>query len=325
MPTTRVAIVATEGFSTFHLSVPLILFGETGAETQLFTRLLCAERPGLVWSKDGTAVKADYDFAALESADIVVVPFWKDIDERPSSLLLTSLINARNNGATLVGLCLGTFVLAHAGLLDGLRASTHWEFEALFQQRFPKVQLDVNVLYVEDDRILTSAGTAAALDCCLYVIRQRFGARVANQIARRMVTPPHRDGGQVQYIAQRVPHRTSDSRINTLLDYLQQHIHESHDIDALAARVSMSRRTLTRHFHKSTGMSVGEWLGKERIARSQELLETTDLPIERVSEQVGFQSAITFRQTFRQKLGVSPVEWRKTFRGTSPQEFTISD
>jgi len=318
MSTTRVAIVATEGFSTFHLSVPLILFGETAGETPLFTRLICADKPGLVWSKDGTAVKAEYGVEALENADIVVVPFWNNIDQRPSAGLLTSLINARQNGATLVGLCLGTFVLAHAGLLDGRRASTHWEFEALFQQRFPQVRLDVNVLYVEDDRIITSAGTAAALDCCLYVIRQRFGARVANHIARRMVTPPYREGGQVQYIARRVPHNTTDSRINTLLDFLQQHVHESHDIDALAQRVSMSRRTLTRHFQASTGMSPGEWISRERIHRSQELLETTDLSVERVAEQVGFQSAITFRQTFRHKLGVSPVEWRKTFRGTMP-------
>ncbi|RBP66618.1 hypothetical protein BHG07_02280 [Brenneria salicis ATCC 15712 = DSM 30166] len=128
-----------------------------------------------MWSRDGTAVKAEYGFEALESADIVVVPFWEDIDERPSPRLMASLVNARQNGATLVGLCLGTFVLAHAGLLDGLRASTHWEFERIFQQRFPRVHLDVNVLYVEDDRIITSADTAAALDCCLYVIRQRFG------------------------------------------------------------------------------------------------------------------------------------------------------
>lgn len=320
MPTTRVAIVATEGFSTFHLSVPLILFGETGAETQLFTRLLCAQEPGLVWSKDGTAVKAEYGFEALESADIVVVPFWENIDERPSAHLMDALIKARKNGATLVGLCLGTFVLAHAGLLDGLRASTHWEFEALFQQRFPKVHLDVNVLYVEDSGIITSAGTAAALDCCLYVIRQRFGARVANHIARRMVTPPYREGGQVQYIAQRAPHTTTDSRINSLLDYLQKNIHESHEIDSLAEQVSMSRRTLTRHFQKSTGMSVGEWISRERIHRSQELLETTDLSVERVAEQVGFQSAVTFRQSFRQKLGVSPVEWRKTFRGSASAE-----
>jgi len=320
MSTTRVAIVATEGYSTFHLSVPLILFGETGDETSLFSRLICAEEPGLVWSKDGTAVKAEYGFEALESADIVVVPFWENIDRCPSAGLLTSLVNARQNGATLVGLCLGTFVLAHAGLLDGRRASTHWQFEAVFQQRFPQVRLDVNVLYVEDDRMITSAGTAAALDCCLYVIRQRFGAQVANHIARRMVTPPYREGGQVQYIERQVPHNTTDSRINTLLDFLQQHVHESHDIDALAQRVSMSRRTLTRHFQTSTGMSIGEWISRERIHRSQELLETTDLAIERVSEQVGFQSAVTFRQTFRQKLGVSPVEWRKTFRGTMPAD-----
>ena len=315
MSTTSVAIVASEAFSTFHFSVPLILFGNSVTETPRFTRYICAETPGLVWSKEGTAVQADSDFSTLAECDIVIVPFWRHVDEKPSPALLEALIRAHQNGATLVGLCLGTFALAYAGLLDNRRAVTHWEFEKAFERLFPRAQLDVNVLYTDDDGIITSAGTAAALDCCLYVIRQRFGARVANQIARRMVTPPHREGGQAQYIEQVVTHRTGDTRINQLLAYLQDNLQQPHQIDTLAERVAMSRRTLTRHFQKETGMTIGEWITTERLRRSQTQLESSALSIEQVAEQSGFQSSITFRQIFREKLGVSPVEWRKTFQG----------
>lgn len=313
--TTSVAIVASEGFSTFHFSVPLILFGDSVSDCPRFRRAICAETPGLVWSKEGTAVRADADFATLAQCEIVVVPFWPDIDERPSPALIEALLSAYRNGATLVGLCLGTFALAWTGLLDNHRAATHWEYEKAFQQRFPHVTLDVNALYTDDDRLVTSAGTAAALDCCLYIIRQRFGASVANQIARRMVTPPYREGGQSQYIAQAVPETTRDRHINQLLDFLQHNLAQTHSIDSLAQRAAMSRRTFTRHFQKATGMSPGEWLTAARLRHSQMLLETSQLSIEQVAEQSGFQSSITFRQIFRQKLGVSPGEWRKTFQG----------
>lgn len=313
--TTTVAIVASEGFSTFHFSVPLILFGAGTGEKSRFTRYICAENPGLIWSKEGTAVHATHDFGMLAQSDIVIVPFWRQVDEKPSPALLEALVKARINGATLVGLCLGTFVLAYAGVLDHRQAATHWEFEKAFQRLFPQVNLDVNVLYTEDDGIITSAGTAAALDCCLYVIRQHCGASVANQIARRMVTPPYRDGGQAQYIEYSVPHQTGDNRINQLLAYLQANLELPHSIDNLAVQAAMSRRTLTRHFQKATGMSLGEWITRERIRRSQLLLETSELSIERVAERSGFQSSVTFRQVFREKMGVSPLEWRRTFQG----------
>ena len=205
-------------------------------------------------------------------------------------------------------------MLAYAGILDGKRAATHWEFEHHFQSLFPRVQLDINALYVDDDNIITSAGTAAALDCCLYIIRQRFGSVVANQIARRMIVPPHREGGQAQFIAQPVPKDTRDARINCLIDYLQQHITEPHNLDSLAKVVSMSRRTLTRHFVNATGMTVADWLTAERLRRSQILLEAGNMPVERVAELVGFNSAVTWRQQFKARFGVSPTEWRKTFR-----------
>ncbi len=223
-------------------------------------------------------------------------------------------MRARDNGAEIVGLCLGAFVLGYAGLLDGRRAATHWEFEQDFQRRFPQVLLDINALYVDDQRIITSAGTAAALDCCLYIIRQRFGSLAANQIARRMIVSPHREGGQAQFIAQPVPKNTRDARINCLLDYLQQHIAEPHSLDSLARVVAMSRRTLTRHFARATGMSITDWLTAERLRRSQTLLEAGDLPVEQVAEAVGYLSAVTWRQQFKARFGVSPTEWRRTFR-----------
>lgn len=315
MTTTSVAIVASEGFSTFHFSVPLILFGDSVSSEKRFTRYICADTPGMIWSKEGTAVIADADFSTLAQCEIVIVPFWRNVDEKPSPALLDALVAARHNGATLVGLCLGTFALAYAGLLDQHRAVTHWEYENAFLRLFPHVQLDVNVLYTDDDGLITSAGTAAALDCCLYVIRQRFGTKVANQIARRMVTPPHREGGQVQYIEPALSQRSYDKRINNLLEFLQQNLGTPLSIDMLAARATMSRRSLTRHFQKAMGMSIGEWLTAERLRRSQWLLESSQLSIEQVAERAGFQSSNTFRQTFREKMGVSPGEWRKTFQG----------
>jgi transcriptional regulator GlxA family with amidase domain len=233
------------------------------------------------------------------------------VNQRPPSLLLDGLVRARNNGAQIVGLCLGAFVLGYAGLLDR-RAATHWEFEQDFQRQFPQVRLDINALYVDDEGIITSAGTAAALDCCLYLIRQRFGS-LANQIARRMIVPPHREGGQAQFIAQPVPKNTRDARINGLLEYLQQHIREPHNLDSLAQVAAMSRRTLTRHFAKATGMGIADWLTAERLRRSQILLEA-GLPVEQVAEEVGYRSAVTWRQQFKARFGVSPAEWRRTFR-----------
>ena len=314
MKPTTVAIVAVDGFSPFHYSVPCILFGDTVSGKKRFNVTICAENPGLLTSREGFALNATQDYSAIRQADIVVVPYWAHVLECPPQKLLDSLVQARDNGAEIVGLCLGSFVLGYAGILDGKRAATHWEFERQFQSLFPAVELDINALYVDDDNIITSAGTAAALDCCLYIIRQRFGSEVANQIARRMIVPPHREGGQAQFIAQPVPETTRDARINNLIDYLQRNISQPLNLDTLAESVAMSRRTLTRHFMKATGMSVASWITAERLRRSQLLLESSNLPIEAVAEQVGYLSAVTLRQQFKARFGVSPAEWRKTFR-----------
>lgn len=205
-------------------------------------------------------------------------------------------------------------MLAPKGAWPGFPGTAHAEI------RNPMVDLPFGVDKIVDVDAVIVTHThedhwdQAALDCCLYIIRQRFGSVVANQIARRMIVPPHREGGQAQFIAQPVPENTRDTRINCLIDYLQRHIHERHNLDSLAEVVSMSRRTLTRHFVKATGMTVADWLTAERLRRSQILLESGSLPIETVAEQVGFVSPVTYRQQFKSRFGVSPAEWRKTFR-----------
>jgi len=313
-----VAIVVAPGFNPFHFSIPCMIFGPVLPERQLFDLCVCAETPGKVRSNGFISVDAAAGLEALTRADIVIVPYWQDPREKPSSVLLNALIDAHRRGAEVVGLCLGAYVLAYAGLLDDRRAATHWEFECDFVARFPRVHLDANALYVADGRLITSAGTAAGLDCCLYLVRQRYGSAIANRIARRMVVAPYREGGQTQFIERPVPETTRDARINQLLEYLRKNLDRSHDLDSLARLALMSRRTFTRQFQRATGMSTGEWLTGERLQRAQALLEESDHSVEAIAGMTGFQSAVTFRQHFKARFSVSPGEWRKAFRGTVP-------
>ncbi|WP_120512376.1 GlxA family transcriptional regulator [Photobacterium salinisoli] len=308
-----VAVIAFNQFSTFHFSVPCIIFDDILPDMKLFNLTICAGEPGQIRSSHGLIIDAPSGLDGLNNADIIIVPYWRKSSEQPNSALLDALRKAHARGAQIVGLCLGTYVLAYAGLLHHRRASTHWEFEQDFSQRFPDTILDTNALYVDDGSVVTSAGTAAGLDCCLYLLRQRYGSAIANKVARRMVIPPHRDGGQAQFIERPVPATTQDERINRLLAYLRGTLDQHHELDSLAERVMMTRRTFTRHFQKATGASVGEWLLSERLQRSQELLESTTLPIESVAAQVGFTSATSFRDHFKKKCNVTPSEWRKSF------------
>lgn len=315
MAALNVAVIATTGFSPFHFSVPCILFGSAMPQPDLFCVTICAEKPGTVLSEIGLSINVEQGLEQLDTADIIILPYWHNPAEKPDQRLLDKLAAAWQRGAEVVGLCLGTYVLAYAGLLDQHRAATHWEFERDFSQRFPQVHLDSNALYTRDDRLITSAGTAAGIDCCLDIIRQHYGSAVANRVARRMVVPPYREGGQAQFIERPVPENTRDGKINMLLESLRRNLHQPHDLDSLARSAGMSRRTLTRHFFKATGMTLGDWLTAERLQRSQELLETTDISIESVAEKVGFSSPISFRQRFKHRFGVAPSEWRRTFRG----------
>lgn len=318
MAALKVAVLATAGFSPFHFSVPCILFGSALPQPDLFHVDICALKPGPVISEMGLSITVEQGLDPLDQADIIIVPYWHNAAEKPAQALLDKLVAAWQRGAEIVGLCLGTYVLAYAGLLDKHRAATHWEFERDFSERFPQVYLDSNVLYTRDDCLITSAGTAAGIDCCLDIIRHHYGSAMANRVARRMVVPPYREGGQAQFIERPVPETTRDSKINALLASLRQNLDQPQDLDSLSRTLSMSRRTLTRHFHKATGMSLGEWLTAERLQRSQLLLETTGISIECVAEKAGFDSPVSFRQRFKSRFGVSPSEWRRTFRGPHP-------
>ena len=313
MKITDVAIVAVEGFSPFHYAVPCMLFGDSVSEIKRFNLHICAERPGLLRARDGFALYATGDYAALEQADIVVVPYWGEVDRRPPQALLIAWCGPGITARRLSACASARSSSATPGCWTAGERRLTGSSSRISSAGFRRCS------WISTPCTSTTSGSLlrrapAALDCCLYIIRQRFGSLAANQIARRMIVSPHREGGQAQFIAQPVPKNTRDARINCLLDYLQQHIAEPHSLDSLARVVAMSRRTLTRHFARATGMSITDWLTAERLRRSQTLLEAGDLPVEQVAEAVGYLSAVTWRQQFKARFGVSPTEWRRTFR-----------
>lgn len=310
-----IAVVAFDRVSPFHLAVPCVVFGDPHPGAPRFELKVCAGEPGPMRTTAGFALGLDHGLEALRQAELIIVPSWREPGERPPEPLLRALVKAHARGATIVGLCLGAYVLAEAGLLDGRAATTHWSFAADFAARYPAVRLKADVLYVDEGRVVTSAGTAAGIDCCLHLLRLRHGAAAANSVARRLVVPPHRLGGQAQFIEQAVPMRSRDSRFSALLDDLRSRLHEPHSVDSLAASASMSRRTFTRHFRQLTGATVQQWLLGERLSHAQRLLEGSDQAIERIAELAGFGSTVAFRQHFRHAFGVTPSAWRRTFTG----------
>ncbi len=312
-PVPVVALIVPPRTSAFHFAVPLMVFSMELAEGHLFDLKVIAPGGQPLQAERALTVVPDGGLELTETADILVVPSWHDLDTPPQSDLVDALVRAHARGADVVGLCYGAYALAYAGLLDGKRAATHWMGEQDFGKRFPRVKLDTNALYVEEDGLITSAGTGAGLDCCLHIVRKYYGSKVANKVARMMVIPPHREGGQAQFIEQPMASSTQDAQINRLLDYLRANLAMQHTVEDLAARTSVSRRTFTRHFSKATSMTLVEWLVNERLQRARELLESTSLPVEKISDVVGFQTPVSLRQHFRKRFQVSPRDWRRTF------------
>jgi transcriptional regulator GlxA family with amidase domain len=315
-PAYTVAVIAFKGVSPFHLSVPCMVFGDDLARlgAPRYRLLICGEKAGLIATMSGFDIDVQHDLSALAEADTVIVPAWRDPDERPPEALLLALRKAHARGARIVGLCLGAFVLAEAGLLDGRAASTHWVWADDFVRKYPMVKLDQKVLYVDDGDILTSAGTAAAIDCCLHLLRRDHGAEVANRIARRMVVAPHRNGGQAQYIEQPLPETGGSDQLAITLDWAIEHLDQPLGLDLLAARAAMSRRNFTRRFKMKTGTTVSQWLLNHRLASAQRLLETSDKALDRIAEITGFGSTVSLRQHFTSAFSVSPAAYRKQFR-----------
>ncbi|WP_017915039.1 helix-turn-helix domain-containing protein [Xanthomonas sp. SHU 308] len=311
----RLAVVAFDRISPFHLAVPCQVF-EARPDTDLpaFDLRVCAAEPGLLRTDAGFAIQVQHGLEALDGADTVIVPSWRDAAEPAPAALCQALRRAHAAGAQVVGLCLGTFVLADAGLLDGRPATTHWAALERFAQRHPQVRLQPDVLYVDDGDVLTSAGTVAGIDCCLHLVRRRHGADVANRIARRLVVAPHRQGGQAQYIEQPLPASRRDAQLGPTLDWMLQRLDQPQRLDALAAHARMSRRSFTRQFRQVTGTTVVQWLAHQRLVRAQQLLESTDLPLERIAADCGFGSASALRLQFTRDLGLPPSAYRRGFR-----------
>ncbi|MFM0293560.1 MULTISPECIES: helix-turn-helix domain-containing protein [Paraburkholderia] len=312
-----VAVVAFDRISPFHLSVPCVVFGEdrSGGGVPEFDFRVCAAETGALTTTAGFSIGVTHGLEALADAGTIIVPSWRDPAETPPAALLDALRAAHARGAQLVGLCLGAFVLAAAGILDERPASTHWAWADDFARRYPRVRLDPNVLYVDDGNVLTSAGTAAGLDCCLHVMRKMCGAQVANHVARRLVVPPHRQGGQAQYVQQPMPPNVRGDRLSGLLDWVSGNLALPHTLDSLAGRALMSRRTFTRRFRLATGTTVGAWLLAQRLARAQQLLEGTDESVEAIAGIAGFGSTASLRQHFAEAFRTSPSAWRREFRG----------
>jgi len=312
---TRIAVVAFEGMTPFHLSVPCLVFGaELGGAAIPFEVLVCAQEGKPLRTTAGFAIAVERDLSAIDDADIVVMPAWFE-DCRPAPAeLVERLRRAHARGARVVGLCLGAFPVAQAGLLDGKRATTHWELAAAMARLYPRVKVDRDVLYVDEGRVLTSGGVAAGLDCCLHLLRALRGAEVANRVARRLLVAPHRQGGQAQFIEHPVPSKPSEGRFAEVLDWVLHHLAQAHAIDALAERAAMSRRNFTRHFRQATGTSFKQWLLSQRLAQAQRMLESTNAAIDVVASEAGFGSALSLRQHFRASLQTSPSSYRRQFR-----------
>lgn len=315
MPPIRVAVLAFDGVSLFHLSVPGMVLGtaQSAPDAPHYAVDYCAEVPGMVSSDQGLGLSVNLGLELMQTADVIIIPAWGHQSVVASPQLVSALQMANAQGKLLVGLCLGAFVLGDAGLLDDKQATTHWAVRDEFARRFPKVRFRPEVLYVDDGNIITSAGTVAAIDCCLHLVRQRLGADVANRTAKMLVTPPHRQGGQAQYVEHPVPHLPSATHLSEVLAWARAHLADDLSLDVLADRAKMSRRTFTRRFKEATGTTVSKWLNAERVAQAQALLETTQLPIECIAGEVGFGTALSLRQHFGAQLGTSPSEYRKMF------------
>ncbi|MEU4830449.1 helix-turn-helix domain-containing protein [Streptosporangium sp. NPDC023615] len=313
-----VAVMLFDGIPLFEASVPIAVFGERRPGLPEFdTRAVSAEG-GPVRTDIGITLAAPYDLGAVDDADLVVVPTWRNPSgPPPAGDALEALRRAHRRGATVVGLCLGTFVLAAAGLLDGRRATTHWRYAGLLASAHPLVDVRPGVLYVDEGDVLTSAGSAAGIDLCLHLVRRTYGPETANHIARSLVVPPHRSGGQAQYIDRPVPPPSAGDPIGETLEWALRHLDRELTVDALSARAAMSRRTFDRRFRRVTGTTPAQWLLHQRVLQAQRLLETTREPVERVARSVGFASAVALRPHFRRRVGVSPAAYREAF-GAAP-------
>jgi len=310
----RVAALVYDGLGTFEFAIVGEVFGLPRPEVRVpwyeFSACSLEGRPAR--ATGGVRLFATPGLAPLRRAGTIVVPGWRSPAEAPPRALLDALRGAHRRGARLVSICSGVFVLAATGLLDGRRATTHWRYLDELRARHPRIQVEEDVLYVDEGDILTSAGSAAGIDLCLHLVRRDYGAEIANQVARRMVVPPHREGGQAQYVREPVPSAPATG-LAPVMEWAVARLRASLTVSDLARRANMSPRTFARRFVGETGTTPHRWLTRQRLLAAQRRLETTVDGIDQVAEAAGFDSAETLRYHFRQAFGTTPTAYRMRF------------
>lgn len=313
-PNRLVAALAYDGLCTFEFGIAAEVFGlarpEMGDDWYRF--VCCAEQSSPLRAGGGISVLVEAGLERLAGAGTIVIPGWRTDGVPPSVELAAALRRAHSNGARLVTICSGVFLLAAVGLLEGRRITTHWRYAEKLARLYPGLRIEPDVLYVDEGDILTSAGSAAGVDLLLYIVRKDFGPAAANAVARRLVMPPHREGGQMQYVERPVA-VYSDNRLAPLLDAICEHPERSWTLAMLAGKAAMSERTFIRRFVEATGTTPGDWIIGRRIDAARELLETGNVPIERVAAAAGFRSVQSLRHHFRRRVGVSPSSYRARF------------
>lgn len=309
---TNVAVLAFDGVTPFELGILCEAFGidRSAHGVPRLDFAVCAEDDRPIRTSMGFTMQTTHGLDRVAQADLVCVPAIKEADA--SDAILQAIRDAHGRGARVMSVCSGSFILGEAGLLDGLECTTHWLHTKRLQQRFPKAKVIPEVLYVDAGQVVTGAGSAAGMDAALHVWRQEYGAGVANAVARRAVVAPYREGGQAQFIARPVP----DCDVETLqpvLTWILENLREDHSVDSLARRALMSPRTFARRFRDETGTTPHSWLTTQRLAAAEELLETTERPVEWIATEVGFGNAAALRHHFQRARGVSPLQYRRTF------------
>ncbi len=308
----QVAVLAYDQLCTFEFGIAVEVFGLPRPEIPDWYRFkVCAIEPGPLTATGGFRLLAEGGLKDLRQADTIIVPGWRGIHTPVPEPLIKALRGAHARGARLLSFCSGAFVLAATGLLDGRRATTHWRYAKHLQQAYPAIRIEPDVLYVDEGQLLTSAGSAAALDLSLHLVRRDHGPKIANMVARRLVIPPHRDGGQAQFIDR--PVQEEGAAMAALFDWMRRNLARELPLKVLAKQARMSERTFLRRFEEATGTTPKDWLTNERLGRARELLEGSGMAVERVATECGFGSADTLRHHFRTRLQLSPRRYRDRF------------
>lgn len=322
LPNPLVVALAYDGLCTFEFGIAVEVFGlarpELGPNWYRFA--VAGVDDGPMRAAGGVMVSAEHGLEHLESAGTIIVPGWRGVEEPVPAKLVAALRAAHARGARILSFCSGVFVLAAAGLLSGKRATTHWRYAEVLGRRHPDIEVVPDVLYVDAGSVLTSAGTAAGLDLCLHLIRRDFGAEAANVVARRLVVPAHRDGGQAQFIQRAVPREHEGGRLAPIFERMRARLGDDHAVATLARLAGMSRSTFLRRFEEATGTTPSRWLIGERLTRARELLESSTATIEEIADVSGFGSTATLRHHFRAQLGTSPAAYRTAFAASPRQE-----